>query len=280
MSRASSVVVSALRAAWCGLWLAPVVFVACSDPKSSQTLGTNSNWFVECSDDADCTGAARCECARCTRGCESERDCSGIAHAHCAVAATPAALSQCSAEATASGICLEACSAGDCTDSEACIAGTCVSRALPENDFCAAFATAGQDERASEDELFALLQNLRAAGGIPCGSGAAAPPASVSVRANGALFCAARVFAADIEGQGTRGLVDSSGRGTRERLQAAGYAARLWAEAFAVSSPSANDALGVMLADESACTGLTRDGYTELGVARVGDTYVVTLGAE
>lgn len=263
-----------------GLWLVPIVVVACSDPKSSQTLGTNSNWFVECSDDTECTGAARCECARCTRGCETDDDCAGIKRARCAAAATPAALSQCAADATPAGVCLAACSAGNCADGEACISGTCVSRSLPAGDFCAPVAAAGQAERASEDDLFSLISNLRAAGGIPCGANAAAPPASVPVRANGALFCAARVLAADIEGQGTRGLVDSSGRGTRERLQAAGYTPRLWADAFAISAASANEALGVMLADESACTGLTRDGYTDAGVARIGDTYAITLGAE
>lgn len=277
MSRASSAALSASRALLGGLWLVPAVVVACSDPKSSQTLGTNSNWFVECSDDTECTGAARCECARCTRGCETDDDCAGIKHARCAAAATPAALSQCATDAVTSGVCLEACGAGTCTESEACVSGACVSRALPAGDFCAPVATAGQPERTSEDDLLSLIQNLRAAGGVPCGANAAAPPASVPVRANGALFCAARVLAVDIEGQGTRGLVDSSGRGTRERLQAAGYAPRLWAEAFAFNAPSANDALGVMLADESACTGLTRDGYTDVGIARVVDTYVLTL---
>jgi len=280
MSRTRLVLVAALRGLLRGLWLVPAVVVACSDPKSSQTLGTNSNWFVECADDADCTGAARCECARCTRGCDSDSDCAGIAHARCASAATSAALSQCGADATASGVCLEACIAGACAESEACVSGTCVSRALPESDFCAPVATAGRSDRTTEDELLALIQNMRAAGGVTCGGGAASTPASAPVRAQGALWCAARVLAADIEGQGTRGLVDSSGRGTRERLQAAGYAARLWAEGFAIGSSSANDALGVMLADESACTGLTRDGYTDVGVARVGETYVVTLGAE
>jgi hypothetical protein len=280
MSRLSTSRWAVLRWLVLGSVVAAAGVVACSGPKSSQTLGTNSNWFVECADDAECTGAARCECARCTRGCESDRDCSGIAHARCAPAATPAALSQCGPEASASGVCLEACAAGSCAESEACVSGTCVSRALPDGDFCAPVATAGQSEHTSEDALFALIQNLRAAGGVTCGAGAAATPASLPVRANGALWCAARVLAADIEGQGTRGLVDSSGRGTRERLQAAGYASRLWAEGFAIGSGSANDALGVMLADESACAGLTRDGYTDVGVARVGDTYVVTLGAE
>jgi hypothetical protein len=88
------------------------------------------------------------------------------------------------------------------------------------------------------------------------------------------------VLATDIDAQGTRGLTDSSGRGSRERLQAAGYPATFWAEGYAIAARTASDALAVMLADDAACSGLTRDGYAALGVARVGTAYVVTLGAE
>lgn len=121
---------------------------------------------------------------------------------------------------------------------------------------------------------------MRADGGISCGAGAASVPASSPVRTDGRLRCAARALAADIDAEGTRGLVDSSGRSTRDRLEAAGYVATFWAEGYALGSRTPNDALAVILGDESACSGLTRNGYDALGVAHVGNAYVVTLGAE
>lgn len=261
-------------------WLGALVLIAaCGTPRASPTLGTNSNWLVACADDGECTGAASCECARCTRTCEADADCSAVGNARCVLAATPAALSQCGVDSESAGICLRGCAAGECAESEACIEGACVTNAMPDNDFCAAVPASTNELRADEDELFELVQAMRAAGGVTCGSSAASTPASTPVGADGRLRCAARALAADIDSEGTRGLVDSSGRNTRDRLQAAGYAATLWAEGYAIASRTPNDALGVILTDESACSGLTRDGYTALGVAHVGNAYVVTLGA-
>ncbi len=88
------------------------------------------------------------------------------------------------------------------------------------------------------------------------------------------------MLAADIDATGNQSLVDSSGRNTTERLAAAGYTQSLWSESFAIDTSSPNEALSIMLADPTSCVGLTRDGYTDLGVAAVGRAYVVTLGAE
>jgi uncharacterized protein YkwD len=256
-----------------------VLLAGCGEPKSSPTLGTNSNWFVTCRDDGQCSGSARCECTRCTRTCSADTDCSGLGDARCAISSDASSLSQCRADRPA-GICLARCVHGSCAEDEACVAGSCVSNALPDDDFCAGVAPASAEDRTREDDLFELVQAMRAAGGVSCGSNPSSIPASAPLRSNASLTCAARVLAADLDATGNLSLIDSSGRGTGERLQAAGYAANLWAESFALASASANDALAVMLADTSSCTGLTRAGYVELGVAHVGRAYVATLGSE
>lgn len=151
---------------------------------------------------------------------------------------------------------------------------------LPARAFCAPVAAADAVERTQEDELFALVQTLRSTGGVACGTNPSSGAASVGLRASAPLRCAARVFAADVDATGSQSLVDSSGRSTKERMGAAGYVPSLWGESFAVGSSSASDALAVMLADQASCVALTRDGYTDLGVAYVGRVYVVTLGSD
>jgi uncharacterized protein YkwD len=257
-----------------------LIAAGCSDPTASPTLGTNSNWFTACSDDGSCSRTTSCECARCTRACETDADCRGLAGAHCALANEPAPRSQCLAAETSAGLCLPSCTPGSCAEDQACIGESCVSNALPDNAFCAPVAAPNAPERTQEDELFALVQTLRAAGGVACGTNAPSVAAGSAARASASLRCAARVFAADIDANGAQSLVDSSGRNTKERLGAAGYTPNLWGESFAVGSSSASDALAVMLAEQSSCVALTRDGYTDLGVANVGRAYVVTLASD
>ena len=254
--------------------------VGCGDPKSSPTLGTNSNWFVTCHEDGECHGATRCECARCTATCSSDADCSDLAAARCASNGDAAGLSQCRDDDAPPGICLPRCAPGACADDEACVAGSCVSNALPANDFCAPVASLAADDRTLVDELFELIQATRAAGGVTCGTNPSSSPAPAPLRASGSLTCAARVLAADLDATGAGSLIDSSGRSTQDRLAAAGYSPNLWAESFAFGASSASAALAFMLADPSSCVGLTRPGYTDVGVAHVGRTYVATLGSQ
>jgi uncharacterized protein YkwD len=272
MNRARFIVAGAL--------LGGAVAPACGPPTSAQTLGTNSNWFSECSDDADCARRTSCQCARCTRSCDVDADCEGLADAHCVSASEPASRSQCLESEASSGLCLPSCTPGGCPEDQACIDASCVSNALPANAFCAPEAAPLAPERTQEDELFALVQTLRSTGGVSCGSNAPSVPAGVALRASAPLRCAARVFAADIDANGTQSLVDSSGRSTKERMSAAGYVPKLWGESFAVGSSTASDALAVMLADQASCIAVTRDGYTDLGVAYVGRVYVVTIGSD
>lgn len=263
-----------------GVLFGAALAVSCGEPQSSPTLGTNSNWFTACGDDGDCARRTSCECARCTRTCSVDADCDGLRDAHCVAASDPSARSQCAASEAPSGLCLPSCSPGACPEDQACIGESCVSSVLPDNAFCAPAASPAADDRTREDELFALVQAMRAAGGVACGSGAPSAPVGTALRASAALRCAARVFAADVDATGAQGLVDSSGRGTEERMSAAGYAATRWGESFAVGSATANDALAVMLADQASCVALTRDGYSDLGVAHVGRVHVVTVGAD
>jgi hypothetical protein len=255
-----------------------VAFVACGDPSASRTLGTNSNWFLSCDGDATCSAATTCECARCTRACESDEDCRDLPGARCAAAAESAAVSQCGG-AAGTGLCLPRCGAGECPEDQACVAGGCVSSAVPANELCAPVAQAAATDRTGADELAELVATMRSAGGVTCGSSGSSGPLSGVLAVSGTLRCASRVLATDIDQNGTRSLLDSSGRTTDERLSAAGYAPNLWAESYAVGSRTASDALAVMLADPPSCTGLTRDGYTDLGTARVGRAWVVTLAA-
>ena len=261
-------------------FLAFAALVSCSDPASSPTLGTNSNWFLACSEDGDCSGTTSCECARCTRACDVDADCNGLDDAHCVSPSEPSALSQCPASEPTAGLCLPRCAPGACPEDQACVGESCVSNALPDNAFCAPVAAPDAPDRTQEDELFELVQTLRAEGGVSCGQNAPSVPAGTAVRASAALRCAARVFASDIDATGTQSLVDSSGRNTEQRMSAAGYVPKLWGESFAAGSSSPSDALAIMLGDQASCVALTRDGYSDLGVAHVGHVHVVTLGSD
>src|SRR5690242_1656874 len=185
------------------LWLA--LLTGCGQPSSTQKLGTNSNWFVSCEDDAVCSGATTCQCTRCTQGCSVDADCAALDGARCAPGVSAAARSQCDTDA-ADGICLPGCEPGACPDDQACVDGSCVSCAVPAGDLCAPVGSATQTDRALEDELFALVQAERAAGGVTCGSNAPSDPADSALRASGSLRCAARLLAADIDASGTGGL--------------------------------------------------------------------------
>jgi hypothetical protein len=151
---------------------------------------------------------------------------------------------------------------------------------LPDGEFCAAVATANAEARTREDELVALVQAMREAGGVTCGDRASSVPAPALLRHRASLRCAARVLAAHVDRGAVRGLLDSSGRETRDRLAAAGYADSIWAEAYAVDASSATDALAIMLTDERSCVALTREGYADVGTGSVGAASVVTLAAE
>jgi hypothetical protein len=256
-----------------------LVALSCEDPGVSPTAGSNSNWLVTCELDEQCPGVASCVCTRCTRACASDADCAGLGDTRCALPADAAGASEC-VDGASSGLCLPRCEAGSCASDQACVAGACVLDPPPDVDFCAPVAAAAPAAHVREDELLALVQAMREAGGVTCGASEPSTPVPTLLGQRGSLRCAARVLAADVDAGAARGLVDASGRSTRDRLAAAGYADTLWAEAYAVAAPAATDALAIMLGDESSCLALTRDGYVDIGVGSVGDASVVTLAAD
>jgi uncharacterized protein YkwD len=130
-----------------------------------------------------------------------------------------------------------------------------------------------------EDELLQALNAVRAAGGVTCGSDAPSAPAP-ALRLDSRLVCAARVFAADLNITRAQSLTDSQGRGSAQRINAAGYNDNQWAESFAFRSSSASDALSVMLGDAASCPRLVDASYLDVGVAYVGDVNVVSLASE
>jgi hypothetical protein len=77
-----------------------------------------------------------------------------------------------------------------------------------------------------------------------------------------------------------RSLTDSTGRDAVARLEAANYTPSFWAEAYAMTDDSAEEALDIMLRDEVACRGLIAAPARDAGIASVGDVWVIVLAAE
>jgi uncharacterized protein YkwD len=253
-----------------------VLLGACASEQSEPSLGSNSNWLTLCDEDTDCGSEIVCRCGACANQCESDADCSELRDSRCAAVGDPVTASACF-EAAEVGMCLPRCEPGGCQEQMPCVAGACVPIALPGNDFCEPEANRDAEERTLEDGLLAELAELRAAGGVVCGNNPETPPApALSVDAR--LWCAARALAGDMDQSGERTLIDSLGRGTRDRLRLAGYDETRWGETFATSS-SSTLALQAMLSSESACQELTAADLVDVGVGVSGDVAVITMAS-
>jgi uncharacterized protein YkwD len=266
------------RMQWWLRALVMVMFAACGDPQHHEpAVGTNSNWLRACVEDSECDDAAMCQCGACTSQCSSDMDCNALGAAHCAKAGDPAVDAVCTADAlgSAAGICLPSCEPGGCKEGQACVAGSCVLARVPDVAFCAPAAAPSAAERTHEDELLALVQQMRTQGGGTCG-GAALP----ALRFDPRLLCDARVLAMDMARTRKLSLTDSEGHTTAQRMSSAGYAARQWGEAFALEANSATRALALMLSDSVNCTQLTSARIRDVGVGVSGDAYVATFGSE
>jgi hypothetical protein len=272
-------------------WRAPIVAgilalalgsSGCGDPRpASPSVGTNSNWLRACASDDQCGDLPACECGACTSACALDEDCSELEDARCALGADPAAWAECESRqpAIGAGICLPRCVPGSCDDGQACVSGACVLAPLPDVPFCAPARSWDGARRTVEDELIARVQDMRAQGGIVCGSAAASTPAP-ALRFDVRLVCAARMWALEIERSGAASPTDSEGRTGQDRLLAAGYAARLWGDSYAIDATTADQALELMLADVDSCQRLAGAEFTDFGVASTGSTFVVSIGAE
>jgi uncharacterized protein YkwD len=250
---------------------------ACSDPPSTPTVGSNTNWLKACDTNEQCGQPTACHCGTCTAQCSSDADCAALAGARCAAQSEPATWTACQTVQPTFGICLPRCQPGGCGDGQVCEGGACVLAPVPNSAFCAPVATPSSADRTGEEQLLDGVQAMRAGGGVVCGSSA---PTGVlaALRLDPALLCAARVFAADVAvtPAGTD-LVDSQGRNTGDRLTLAGYSGRGWAEAYSLRGPVASDALSAMLADAQICPILTDSRYQDVGVGSSGKAYVITL---
>ena len=265
----------------CGLGWALLPAFACGSPDRGPQTGSNSNWLQACESNDECGGSIVCRCGLCTADCGSDDDCGAYESTRCAAATDPATWATCqtSQPVLGAGICLEECEPGDCGEGRACVAAACVPAPLPAGDFCALVETRSAADRTNEEALLALVQEMRAVGGVSCGADPPTPELPL-LRLDLRLMCAARVFAADLEVTRTDSLVDSQGRDSEQRATLAGYATTLWAESYVFDSASPADALSRMLADPESCTGLTDASLADVGVGVSGHAYVVTLGTE
>jgi uncharacterized protein YkwD len=247
----------------------------CGDPeRPSPSVGTNSNWLTACSSDADC-GVTHCRCGACSLACASDADCSTLSGARCASGVDPAAATACSTDtaAASAGICLPRCTPGGCTEQQSCVAGGCVPSAVPAGTFCAAASQRALADRKREDEILALVEQIRTQGALGCTG--ATPVAEVRLSAR--LLCADRLFADDIRVTRSTAQTDSLGRSATDRLSGAGYTASTWWESLAVGANSAQAAVTLMLKDPQACSHWTDATVTDVGVGVAGDSAVVTL---
>jgi uncharacterized protein YkwD len=130
-------------------------------------------------------------------------------------------------------------------------------------------------DRKREDEILALLEQIRTAGSAGCTGPAPVPAARLSAR----LLCADRVFADDIAKTRSTAQTDSQGRNATDRLAGAGYTPLTWWESTAVGASSAEAAVSLMLKDPQACSRWTDAAFTEVGVGVAGDSAVVTLAS-
>jgi hypothetical protein len=263
-------------------WLGALTLCAssCSEPGEPVADGSNTNWLRQCKESAECDAAVSCTCGVCSKRCKATLECEDLAGARCVGEADVAWQSTCdAAPEQASGLCLPGCEAGTCQPGQACVSGACTFVTPPDTPLCAAAGMAEPDARRRADELLAAMQARRVSGGVTCGGDAPSEPAS-RLRVDGRVTCAAVVHAADMNVSRVPSLIDSEGRNTADRLNAANYTPTFWAEAFAISDESAEAAVDIMLGDRESCRGITSPRAREAGVAAVDDVWVIVLGAE
>ncbi len=261
------------------LLFAALLSCACHGGSPGPSAGSNSNWLQRCETNTTCATHTSCECGGCTRGCTKDSECAGLADARCVLDGDAALRSMCGESSGRTGLCLPACEAGSCGAGRVCVLGACVLAPLPSVDACSALSAPSDTERTREDDLLDKFERMRLEGGVVCGSEPPTTP-GLALRFDPRLACAARLLATDLNVTRAHSLIDSLGRGSGERLGAAGYRASLWAEGYNFGATSAERALELVLSDSTACKSLTLPGLVDVGVAHVGDVDVLTVAAE
>lgn len=97
------------------------------DGKRGPQVGSQTNWFVECSTSAQCGDGLACECGHCTVRCDDALGCGDLPGATCIAEANPSAVAVCGGYVAPAGLCLPTCgAAGDCPEGASCVAGVCM----------------------------------------------------------------------------------------------------------------------------------------------------------
>jgi len=102
--------------------------VGACNGRTSTSGGSETNWFVSCKSDADCT-VGSCLCGVCTAACDDATSCPwGSGLDTCADNASAAVDKLCSgASSRSKGICLPGCDSGTaCAKGFACVGGACI----------------------------------------------------------------------------------------------------------------------------------------------------------
>lgn len=131
--------------------------------------------------------------------------------------------------------------------------------------YCAATESWPASAATKEREILDLVNQFRAEGAT-CGSETFAPREPLEML--GSLQCAARVHSADMFEKDYFSHTAQDGSEPRERMEAAGYEGRSWAENIAAGSATADGAMDQWMNSEGHCANIMGN-YRYIGVGYV-----------
>lgn len=254
-----------------------VGMLGCSDCSTSPSVGSNSNWLRRCSANDECGASLLCQCGTCSIDCRNDSDCDRYANARCVLEEDSSSRAQCRASDSwsAQGTCRPRCEVGSCSNGQACALGACVPLQLPDVADCVESPQTLAETRVHEDELIDIVEQARLSSTIACSEAPVAQP-QAPLRLDGRLYCAARLIAADLAASGAESPSDASSR----PLVAAGYTPDFWAVGYGTRVRSASEAWPKMLKSNQFCSLVSGSQVSDIGVAVIGNSYVVTVGSE
>ncbi len=135
---------------------------------------------------------------------------------------------------------------------------------LSDNAYCAAVSTWSQGSADFEDEVFRLVNIVRAAG-ADCGS-AGSFESAAPLTENAALRCAARNHSLDMATRNFFSHTNPDGEGSRERLDQAGYGGFTWGENIAFGQTSPSQVVDGWMRSSGHCANIMNPNFTEIGI--------------
>jgi len=106
--------------------------------------GSETNWMVRCSTNAECQADSACICGVCTSSCSIADPCPGAPQRACAPTGSAAERAQCAnAAGPSGGLCLPVCSADKPCGAGRCIEGSCVVEGASDDSPSAAGGSSG-----------------------------------------------------------------------------------------------------------------------------------------